>query len=485
MFIKNEEGEAEEIALSAFLAKFESEEEVPAFVYEEDESGASNMSAEEVTQQLYRLAFAGNDLPEIVSGYSDHYKVMKKYVKDSAALAGSKKDQAEKAKKEAEEKKENEKKQKEEAAAKVVIRKNLFLEGAAAGFTKSDDLFHDQLIGLRDNLPSGVKIKVEGGSFAMDFDDDVKDEDLANALGFMFNAQSQNEFMANAYQFLIGDIANELHGRGVYDSMIQCGKALESMILEKFGKKLSGRNVESYARMAKRIGIEYRNAKADPTAYLAISDMPYPPKPAKADFEGDAAGLKTAMHAWEKAKEKLDADRMKLAGILRDGKTTVKDDDGNSAEIEILSRKEIMQFVHQVKVDHGLAKDEEPNKMTVTDHMRLWAEATLILENFIGIHKKDVAIVHPGNDKATVELTKSDLNAMIEESKNALINMLYGTTEDFAILTAGEKTVQKVRMEDKTVGDKTTKVTVKDEDGNVVKDNFQEKVYVKFLALKA
>jgi Sec-independent protein translocase protein TatA len=481
IYIKKEEGEIEEISITKFLSDFEKEEEVPNYVSPDGDEN-HNMDAETVVKSLYMLAVGGKDLPEQVEDYSDYYKTMKTAVKKSAEYAKAKKEEAEAAKKAEADAKENEKKAKEEAKAKTELRRNAFLDAAGLGFSKSEDRFRDELVALRENLPEGVSIVVgDGDSFAMNFSDDVTEESLSTALGYMFNAQSQNEFMANAYQFLIGDIANELMSRGVYDSMIQCGKALESMILSKFNKKLSGRNVESYARMAKRIGIEYRNAKADPTAYLAISDMPYTPKPTKSEYP-DKGDLKLKMHEWEKEAAKIDAERIRLAAILKAGGVTEKDSEGNEAFVEILGRKEILPLVHKVKVAFGTAKDEDPGKMTVTDHMRQWCEAQLILDNFLGVHKKNVVIVHPGNDKATVELSKQDLLDLIESSKNSIVNMIYG--DELPQLIEGKKTVMKPRMVDKTVGDKTTKVIEKDKDGNQVKDPVEENVYPKFLSYR-
>lgn len=479
IYSKDAEGAVVEISLGKFLHDFEKEHEVPPVVAESEDH--ADLTSEQVVEAMYQLANGNMDLPEEVAAYSKYFTKMKEALAASKELKADLAKAKEQAKADAIAKKEEEKKAKAEAEANLLKRRNVFLDGAAVGFKASEDKFREDLVGMRDALPNGVHIQMGADdSFGMAFDDDTSDEALSESLGFLFNAQGQNQFMANAYQFLIGDIANELLKRGIYTSMIQCGKALEERVLKDFGKKLSGRNIESYARMSKRIPTTLRNAEVDPTAYLAVSDMKLPEKPSKSKIE-DKDELKKALTDWEADVKAVEAERLKLAEILKAGKMVVDDGEGNKGEVTMTSRKDILPLVDKVKYAHGLAVAPDPDKKTATDYMRQYCEAEIMTRHFVGVHKKGVVVVHPEAGSAgTVELTLAQLNQAQEEAINNLTSMFYG--DKLAELVKGERTIQVPVMEDKTVGDKTTKVIKKDAQGNPVKEDKIEKVYPRMLS---
>lgn len=471
---KNEAGEIEEVKLSKFLADFEKEHKVPAFEHEQ-----APMAADQVTASLHEMAVKGKDLPEPVADYSKYYDLMREAVAESKRLEKEKKD-AEKAKKdEAAAAKEKEKAEKEAAAAQIVVRQNLFLDGAVAGVQDAAGKFREELTGLKDSLPSGISVVVDDdGSFGLDISADVSDEDLSRSLGSMIGGQESNEFMRNAYQFFIGELANELVKRGVYPSMIKCGAALSSK-LNAMGIRLSPRNIEGYARMATRIPKELRNAKADPSAYLEISSIPYPDKPKRAENEskGDFEARETEFHA---AKVKIDEDRLTLAKMLKEGKMVGKDKEGNEVTVPMVSRKDILPVVKEVKIKRGLVEPDDPNKKSLADWARQFAEASLSLEYLKGCIKKDVVIGLPADDPhAPREYTVKDLNDLIEEAKNNLVNMLWPNLTE---LQKGEKTVLVPVLvdDDKNPGKKIAK---KDKEGNAVKEEKSEKVYPRFIAI--
>lgn len=470
---KNEKGEIIELSESEFLNEFEKEHDVPAY---EDDDGNS-MEPEQVVHSLYKLACEGKDLPEPVADYSDVYDAMREAIKESKDLDKEKKEAAKKEKEEAKAKKEKEEQEKKEKAEKLEKRRNVFLEGATSGLKEAGDSFREELTSFKSKLPKGIEIKFgDDSTFGLSIDDDVSDEDLSSTLGLLIGGQENSEFMANAHQFFIGEVANKLVDRGIYDSMIQCGKALSEKVFEELGKKLSPRNIESYARMAKRIPMEYRNPKADPTAYLAISEIPYPKKPSKKDYEDDKEGFAKAKKEHEELSEKIDKERLELAAKVKQGSVTVKDDEGNEVEVDLTSRKSVTPLVDEIKFENKLKERPDPDKKTAADHYRIIAESQIMLEHFVGIHKKGKVVVHPSNDSdVTGEFTEKELNERIEESKNALINMLYG--DDFNTLIDGEKTVQvQVYEDNKETGKKEAK---KDKDGNLVKKEEQRKVYPK------
>lgn len=469
---RNENGEIEEISLSKFLAQFEREHEVPALEHEE-----AGMASDVVTEQLYQLASSGKDLPDVVSEYSEYYELMKDAVKESKSLEKEQKDAEQAKKDEAAAAKEQAKKDKEEAAAKLESRRNLFLESATEGFEDSADKFREDLTSMKDSLPTGISVVVnDDSSFGLVIDDNVSDEDLSRSLGSMIGGQEANEFMRNAYQFFIGELANAMVKRGIYDSMIQCGKALSDK-LKTLGMRLAPRNIEGYARMAQRIPVELRNAKADPSAYLEVSNIPYP-KPPKREEKESKGDFEARQAEWVAEKQRVDRHRLQLAEMLKHGEVVTKDADGNEVRASMVTRRDILPVIKEVKIKLGLAEREDEAKKSVADWARQFAEATLALEHLKGIHKKDVVMGLPADDAhAPREYTVKDLNELIEEAKNNLVNMLWPNLED---LTRGTREVEVTVY---TTNDAGKKVAKKDKDGNVEKEIKIEKVYPKFIAI--
>lgn len=470
---QNEDGEIIEVPLKDFFKAFQAEHEVPDFEHEQ-----APMKALQVVDSLYQLASAGDELPDTVSEYSKYYDLMKEAVTESKKLATSKKDAETKAKEDEKAAKEAAKKAEEEKAKALEQRQNLFLVNASKGAEAAASEFADDLKSMRDSLPKGITIQVnDDQSFGLVIDENVSDEDLSNSLGYMVGSQENSEFMRGAYQFFIGAMANELVRRGVYSSMIKCGEALAKKLSES-GFRTSGRNIEGYARMDKRIPIELRNPKADPSAYLEISNIPYGEKPKKEKDESKG-DFEERQKEYVRQCDAIDKDRLKLAKMLKEGKMVGKDAEGNEVSIAVVSRKDILPIIKQTKIKHGLAKEEDPNKKSLSDWARQYVEAELLLENFLGVHEKGFVLAYPADDdgKLVRKYSKEDLNTIKEEALNNLRNMFFGDKLDELI--KGKRVVQVAVMEEVDGKQKIKK----DKDGNQVKEDKEEDVYPKLIAI--
>lgn len=472
ILVRNEENKAVEVELEKFLSDFQKEHQVPALDADE-ENGQPEMDSDTIVSSLYHLAVKGKPLPEVVSSYSEYYDAMKEAVKLSGELEKEIKDSKD-AEKQEKEKQKLEAAQKKEAEKQELTRKrNIFLDEAEEGLKDSQENFVNELLGLKESLPIGIKVIVgEDQSFGLEIDKNVSTEDLSRSFGAMLGAQANSNFMANAYQFLVGEIANALVDRGVYDSMIKAGADLSERVA-KLGIRLSPRNIESYARMARRIPSNLRNAHVDPTAYLEVSNIPYPPKPKKAEGMSDG-DFKLEKAEWDRNCKKIDDDRIKLAEQLKAGQTTVKDGD-NEVTVPLLSRKDVLPLVKKLKVAHGLAEEEDKNKMSLSDWLRRYAEIDILLDNFLGVHAKGKVLAFPANDaNAHREFTKEELVALKEEAMNNAANMLYG--DELATLKLGKKTT-KAQVFTEVEGKKVAK---KDEGGNLVYTEKEVPVYPRF-----
>lgn len=467
-----ENDEIKEMDADAFAASFAKRHRVPD--HNDEESGES-MAAEIVAKGLLSMVSTSQELPEAVANYAKYYKLMEDELKASADLGKAHEAAVKAAKEQAAAEKEQAKQAEEAAKQAIVQRRNVFLEAAERGVSMADDNLRDDIENMRKHLPTGVSVVFnDDASFGLTFGENVKEADLSASMAYFLGEDRNSKFMTGAYQFFIGEIANKLMESNLYGSMIQCGKALSERLLAQ-GIKLSGRNVESYARMAKRIPIELRNARAESTAYLAISDMPYPKKPVESSFASKDE-FKEAMGAWEADKAQVDETRLKLAGYLKAGQVTVQEGD-KSVTAEVLTNKDILPYIKHAKIELGLLREEDANKRSVTDWLKQFFEMAVIGELFEGVHKQGVVRVHESEGEATRDLKAKEISELFDEAKAELINIFYGA--DLPGLQAGE-VEREVQIYEEKDGKKTAK---KDAEGKPVKETKVFKAYPRVVSL--
>jgi len=460
IYTKDEAGVIVATEVSVFVSGFSREHSVADY---------EHLSGENVVSGLVTLVASDADLPDEAAGYAKEHGLLKEIIKDSLKLEGEFNKLVTAAKAESEQAKKEEANQVKLAKEDLTNRQNIFLTAAANAITKADDSLSEQLVDLRNHMPNGIGLHVtDDGGFSMEFADDVKEEDIASALGYLVGQESNNEKLKGAYQFLIGELANYLVGKGVYPSMIQCGKALSDRVKTQ-GFTLTGRGIESYARMAARIPEALRNPRADSTAYLMLSDMPYPKKPSKAEYP-DKAQLGVATKEWEVEAAKVDEKRLELAAHLKKGTYTSKLEDGSSLEVEMLTKRQIMGLVDKAKIDLGLKKETE-DKKTATFWLRQYFEACEYFELFQGVHTKDAIVVKLKEGDGTKTLKLQDCADMKEEAKRELTVVFFG--DKLPAYQAGTED-REVQVFETVEGKQVKKA---DKDGKLIKETKSFKVY--------
>jgi ribosomal protein S10 len=171
----------------------------------------------------------------------------------------------------------------------------------------------------------------------------------------------------------------------------------------KSGKNIEAASLDQYKRMAERTPIEYRNPKADPTAYLAISTAKAPRKEEKEDQKAFDARL-----------AKFEADREELQKKLAVG--------------ELVKRKEIVPLVNEMLVKHGMKEAIDPNAapaISISQQFALFFHATFALEELLSVHKDGLIIYKEGAD--LIEVTKEEMEAKLASAKANLVNALYSS----------------------------------------------------------
>jgi hypothetical protein len=448
--------------------------EVPDMTWAEEDGSKGSLPAAEVVTNLINAGLKGKDLladaNEALEPFTDLIKQINAEIKASEEFVKEQKNAKEK-------EKENAKKEKEEKAKALEKARSIFGDSAVIGAKQAQDDFKSELEALKDGMPDGVTIKASGEGFGVVIEEGASEEKIGQALGYLMAQEDNTVLKANVVQFLVGDIANSAFQLGLYKSMRSAGEEISEKVLKSIGKKLSPRNVESYARMARTIPSEFRNPRVDATAYLALSDAPriFPDKLKKEEGESDSSFKKRKEDAAAQS-DAYEAKRLEIAEHLAKGYIEVEvEKDGKTETVrqDLTSRKDVLPLVEKLKIEGGFKEegDETEHKKTAADYLRQFFVATFAIENFEGVHKKGVAVFHTQESEAvTVEYTHAELVDMIEEAKNNLINIFYG--DNLPKIMKGEVTLEK-----KKVGD--DKKIVKDDKGNPVMETYTKKVYPK------
>lgn len=456
--------------ISLVLEKYELE----PMVWDETEPP---MDPKTVATNLVNKALAGEELDDnaCLDPYRDFFNEMQALVKSSEEYEKEQKDAKEKEKKEKEEEKERKKKAKEEAEAKLAKMRDIFGEGAVTGYSKAEDEFRSELENMRGSLPTGVTINMDEG-FGIEIEEGADASTIGEALGYLMASEGFASSKASVLQFLIGDAANRAMELGLYKSMRVAGEAISKQVFESASKKLSPRNIESYARMARTIPAALRNPDVDVTAYLALSDAPRiyseqkPPKKEEGESNEDYAAR---IKALKEQSEAYENERLSVAKHLRDGYIEVEVEvDGKTEKqrVELTSRKDVLPLVEKLKVNGGFVDPDAAPKRTTGDWLKQFYHATFALENFEDIHKKGKVVYHTAeSESATVEYSHKDLVNMVEEAKNNLINIFFG--DDLPKIIEGKVTLQKKKTKDGK--------PVKDNDGNDIMEDYEKNVYPK------
>ncbi len=402
--IENENGETADIVRADYIKQVVKEQEVKAF--ESEETGST--PADKVVTHILKSLEGGTEIdPSIQGEYSELIKVIEADYNRTVNSKADKKKEAEEAKA----KKEAEKKAREEEEAKkkaeLALTQQAFVEKVAAGADLAAQEFASELKALGESLPEGVTIVQHGAGFGIEFSSEATKETIGQTLGYTLQKADNSSFIGNQLHFWVGDIIGVAVARGFFDTAKEAAQYIAKLLSEKQGKTIEAPSLDQYKRMAERTPVEFRNPKADPTAYLAISAMKEPKK-----------GEKETDDQFKARKAKFDEDRADVQKKLAIG--------------EISKRKEVMPIVNGLLVKHGMktAVDPDAPQISVSQQLQIFFHTTFALESLLGTHKEDMVIYKEGSD--LIEVSKEDMEEKRAVALGHLVNMLY-TNEKLGI----------------------------------------------------
>ncbi len=434
--VQTEDGEAKLVAIKEYISGIVKELGVKPY---SSETMAEQLPDKVVTHIINNVS---NQLPvseEIQESYPDLVARVTADIELTIEGRKSSKDKAQEEKEKKEAEKTRLKKEEEDKAAQLALVQSSFTNAAKDGATVATQDFANELTELRNAMPEGIGFEEVGQGIGIRVDKDVSQETIGKAIGFLLQKEMNSSFVANQIQFWVGDLVRITVERGVFATARDASKSISDMLMSVHGKSLTPINIDAYKRMAERTPVEFRNSKADPTAYLAISNMKIPRK----DEKESEADYKIRL-------SKFEEDRKELQAKLGSG--------------EITKRKDIVPLVEQALVKHGL-KQEKKEELSIGQHLALFFHATIGLEDLIGAHEEDKVVYT--NGKSLVEVTREELEEIKAKSFAALSLALYSTKEiPFKALIRGyvEKTVKEEVTKDASgkpvYEDKVTQIKV-------------------------
>ena len=409
LIIANETGETGELSRADYIKHIVKTQEVKPYTNEE----TGETPADKVVLHILKAKEGGTDVDPAIEGeYSELVALIEA---DVARTSGAKADKA-KQKEEEKAKKEKEKKEREEAEAakkaELALTQSVFAEKVAIGANLAEQEFAEEMKALKDSLPDGAKVVAHGSGYGIEFASDATKETIGQALGYLMQKADNSSFVGNQLHFWVGDTIGVAVARGIYATAKEAAGSIAKLLSEKSGKTIEAPSLDQYKRMAERTPVEFRNPKADPTAYLALSSMKAPRK--------DEAGKETDEN-YKKRLEAFEADRAAVQKQLAVG--------------ELTKRKEVMPLVNELLVKHGMRQAADPNApvISLSQNLQIVFHASFALENLLGAHKENIVIYKDG-DKL-VEVTKKELEDLKEQAMGNLMNALY-TNEKLSLKPA-------------------------------------------------
>ncbi len=435
--VKNEDGEIAMVPTKDFIANYVKEKEVKDF--ESDSMGTQE--AKKVVQHIITQTAAGLDVAdEIASEYGDVIDDLKEVVELTLEAKKSSKDKAAEEKAAKEKAKADAKKAEEDKKNELAKVQNSFVEAIKAGAQSVMDEYKEEIVALKDSMPDGISFVQKGQGISITVDSDTSRETIGQTIGLLLQKEQNSAFVSRQLQFWVGDLVSVAVDRGVYATARDASKHISDMLLAVHGKSLSPVNIDAYKRMAERTPAEYRNSHVDPTAYLTVSNMKIPRREEKEKTED-----------YQKRLDAFENDRKEIQSKLASG--------------EITKRKDVLPFVEETLVKHGLAQKKDENIITIGQHLALFFHASIGIEELLGSHEEGLVVYTDGTKLQKV--TQEELEEIKHKSYSALINALYATKEvSFKDLVRGhiKKTV-KVEVTKDSKGkpvmeDQTTEIKV-------------------------
>lgn len=397
--IVNEAGEEGKIDRADYIKHVVKEHSVTDYTPEEE--GSPTTPADKIVGHLLRAQEEGKDPDDGVKAkYSELADIIEAdYKRSVKAKEGAK------AEKEAEKSKKEEEKKQREAEEKVKKEKLAldqadFAQSFAVGSDAAAEEFKAELETLASSLPEGVKVAKTGGGYGLVFEEGATKETVGKTLGYLQGKGANSSFIGNQIMFWVGDAISAATALGIYATAKEAGRHIAAHLSESTGKTVEPLSLDQYKRMAERTPAEFRNPKADPTAYLAISA-------AKAPRQGE--------------KEKEEEFKKRLAAFEEDRAELQK----KLAVGELTKRKEITPLVNEMLIKHGIKDAQDPNVVVISlsEQLTAFFHSTFALEELLDTHEDGV--VKYKKDDEIITVTKEELESIRDTAKGHILNILY------------------------------------------------------------
>ncbi len=433
--LKDENGEVASISRQDYQKMILKELAVKPLKNEETES---ETSAELIVEHVTKNVMKGLDVdPAISDNYPELIARITEDVANHRKATESSKEDAEAKKKAKEEAKAKEAEESKAKAEALAVRQEGILKEIKVGADTAEAEFAIQVNNLRAALPEGVTIINEGAGYGLDFAESVSDIDRGRAFGYMLQASINNESFGNQIQYFVGDTIVNYVKLGIYATAKEAGEMVNKLMPP--NKQYAPSMLDQYKKMAERTPVSLRNPHVDPSAYLAVANMKMPKK---GDKETDV-DFKLRLDKFKEA-------RTELQKQLSSGAVT--------------KRKDILEPVNKVLVDHGLKEkpSDEPT-VNIGAMAKQFYFATVGLEHLLDVHEKDTAIYLDGETKR--KLTREQLEEMRDTALAALNNVYYNDKKSG------------VTLKDYAKGYKIKTVKAVDKDGNKTEEELKMTIF--------
>jgi len=398
VIVINDEGESAEMTRADYIKYMVKTYEVAPYVPTEE--GQATTKPEGVVTHILRSFEEGQEVNEAIkSDYAELIALVEADYSSTVKVKESKKAEAARLKEEKEKEKEKlaaEKKAKEELMVQTQLS---FANNVAAAADLAAKEFITEVEELKNGLPEGVEVVRQGSGYGLSFAKEATQETIGQTLGYLLQKADNSTFIGNQLYFWVGDTIGTAVARGIYDTAKAGAAHIAKVLSDNSGKVIEPASLDQYKRMAERTPVEFRNPKADPTAYLAISTMKLPKK---GDNES-AEDFKVRLDAFE-------ADRAGLQQQLAVG--------------EVVKRKDIMGKVNEVLIKHGMreAPSDTPT-LSIGQQLQVYFHASLALEELLGVHKEGIIMYKEGNN--IIEVSEEEMQEKKDSAYANLLNALY------------------------------------------------------------
>lgn len=417
IFIEDSEGNFNSIDRDSFLKLVKEANDV-----QDLELGDSVHPADQVVEGIVSLVEQGDELQDELSELQPIYDYVSEVLKSSNEYLEKQKSAEQEEKERKKKEKEEEKERKEKEKAELAERQSNLMQALGKGSNKAQSAFKKELESLKAGLPKGISIvQNDSKGFGLEFEEGITDDQLGAATGYFLQKEENSKFMQHTAGFFVGELCNRMVSLGIYPSKLQAAKAI-SLKAEEQGRKVHPRGIESYARMAERIPMKYRNSEVVDKAYLELANAKKVKK-----TEGESK------EEFAKRRDGYEKERLEIAEKL--------------ANNEISEVKDVKESINKMQIKYGVKDAPNPEKKTTGDYLRIYFLGTEYIENLDSVHEDESVVFQEKGSEDQLVYKVSELKEMVENARLNLVNALInfdksGTEITLSDLKKGSKKME-------------------------------------------